>query len=156
MLALIFDLHFCLLIFAFCVYNVSMKYMKPLILTESYFAWHYGRAFVDMFHIWMNFLWFVFNFFSISALIDTFFDPWKRMGESYPKGFDIAGVISAFVVNLLMRVVGIMVRLIVLGIGLAFAIVIFTAGIAIALAWALMPVVFVAFAIIGLHLIFYA
>lgn len=130
--------------------------MKLLILIESYFAWHYGRAFADMFHVWMNFLWFVFNFFSISALIETFFDPWKRMGESYPKGFDIAGVISTFVVNVLMRAVGIMVRLIVLCIGLAFAIVIFAAGLLIAILWAFMPIVFVALVILSLHLIFYA
>jgi hypothetical protein len=129
---------------------------KPFILLESYFAWHYGQAFTDMFHIWMNFLWFVYNFFSISALIDTFFDPWKRMGESYPKGFDIAGVISTLVVNLLMRAVGIMVRLIVLGIGLAFAIFILIAGIVIGILWALLPIVFVALVIISLHLIFYA
>ncbi len=128
---------------------------KPLILIESYFSWHYGRAFVDMFHIWMNFLWFVFNFFSISALINTFFDPWKRMGESYPKGFDIAGLISTLVVNLLMRVVGIMVRVIVLSIGLAFAVVIFVVGITIGILWALMPVVFVALVILALYLIFY-
>lgn len=128
---------------------------KPFILLESYFAWHYGRAFVDMFHIWMNFLWFVYNFFSISALIDTFFDPWKRMGESYPKGLDIAGVISTFVVNVLMRMVGIMVRLIVLCIGLFFAIIIFTVGVVVALSWALMPIVFVALVIISLRLIFY-
>lgn len=129
---------------------------KPLILIESYFAWHYGRAFADIFHIWMNFLWFVFNFFSISALIETFFDPWKRMGESYPRGFDIAGVISTFVVNTLMRAVGIMVRLIVLCIGLAFAVVIFATGITIVVLWALMPIVFVALVIISVHLIFYA
>jgi hypothetical protein len=133
-----------------------MKYLKPLILIESYFAWHYGRAFVDMFHIWMNFLWFVFNFFSISALIDTFFDPWKRMGESYPKGFDISGVIMTLMVNLLMRAVGIMVRLIVLCIGLAFAAIIFSTGIIIGILWALMPVVFAMLVIISLHLIFYA
>lgn len=129
---------------------------KPLILIESYFAWHYGRAFADIFHIWVNFLWFVFNFFSISALIETFFDPWKRMGESYPRGFDIAGVISTFVVNALMRAVGIMVRLIVLCIGLAFAVVIFATGLVIVLLWALMPIVFVALVIISIHLIFYA
>jgi hypothetical protein len=128
---------------------------KPLILIESYFAWHYGRAFVDIFHIWMNFFWFVFNFFSLSALINTFFDPWKRMGESYPKGFDIAGVISTFVVNALMRVVGIMVRLIVLCIGLFFTALILVGGIAIGLLWALAPIVFVALVIISLHLIFY-
>jgi hypothetical protein len=133
-----------------------MKYVKPLLLTESYFAWHYGRAFWDMFHIWVNFLWFVFNFFSVSALIETFFDPWKRMGESYPKGLDIAGTVSTFVVNTLMRVVGIMVRLIVLCIGLAFAAVIFAAGIIIGILWALMPIVFVALVILSLHLIFYA
>lgn len=129
--------------------------MKPLILIESYFSWHYGRAFVDMFHIWMNFLWFVFNFFSISALLETLFDPWKRMGESYPKGFDIAGVISTLVVNLLMRVVGVMVRLIVLCIGLALALVVFVAGLTIGILWALTPIVFVALVILALHLIFY-
>ncbi len=129
---------------------------KPLILIESYFAWHYGRAFTDMFYIWMNFLWFVFNFFSVSVLVHTFFDPWKRMGEAYPKGFDIAGVVSTFVVNTLMRAVGIMVRLIVLSLGFAIALFVFVAGILIGILWALAPIVFTALVIISFHRIFYA
>ncbi|MBI2120129.1 MAG: hypothetical protein HYT94_00715 [Parcubacteria group bacterium] len=129
---------------------------KPIILLESYFSWHYGRAFVDMFHIWMNFLWFVVNFFSISAIIGTFFDPWKRMGERYPKGLDITAWITAFTVNGLMRFVGIMIRTTVLAISFVFLSVVFFVGIAVFLAWTFMPVVFVALVIISLHLIFYA
>lgn len=129
---------------------------KPIILIESYFSWHYGRAFVDMFHIWTNFLWFFFNFFSVRALVSSLFDPWKRMGEEYPRGLDITGTISTFVVNALMRMVGIMMRLMILCIGLAFMSVTFVLGIIASIVWALMPVVFVALVIISIHLIFYA
>ncbi len=130
--------------------------MKPLTLIESYFAWHYGRAFADMFHVWMNFLRFVFNFFSLSVLVKTLFDPWKRMGEAYPKGFDIVGIASTFLINMLMRFVGVMMRLIVIGIGLSLALAVFIIGLLAGILWALLPVVFVSLVILALHLIFYA
>lgn len=129
---------------------------KPVILLESYFSWHYGRAFADMFHVWTNFLWFVINFFSIAAIINTFFDPWKRMGEGYPKGLDISGWLTTFTVNALMRFVGVMIRTTLLLISFVFLSVVFLVGIAAFLAWTFMPVVFVALVIISIHLIFYA
>lgn len=104
----------------------------------------------------MNFFWFVINFFSIYVIINTFFDPWKRMGEGYPTGLDIFGWFSTVIVNSLMRFVGVMVRTVILAISFAFLSIVFFAGVAAFLAWMFMPVVFVALVIVSIHLIFYA
>jgi hypothetical protein len=128
---------------------------KSRILFESYFSWHYGRAFVDLFRVWMNFIWFIFNFFSVSVLLGSFFSPWKRMGESYPKNFDIAETISTFIVNTLMRLVGMCMRSVVLGISFFCVSVIFFFGLVVCFFWIFLPIFFVAILFISLHLIFY-
>ncbi len=77
------------------------------------------------------------------------------MGEDYPKAFDLAKIVSTFIVNILMRIVGAMVRLIVITIGLTFASLVFFIGLAILLVWTVMPVFFVALIVMGLSLIIY-
>ncbi len=129
--------------------------VKMLSLLEHYLVWHYGQAYRDIYHVWMNFIWFCFNFFSITDLFASLFQPWKRMGEDYPKAFDLAKIVSTFIVNILMRIVGAMVRLIVITIGLTFASLVFFIGLAILLVWTVMPVFFVAIIVMGLSLIIY-
>jgi hypothetical protein len=128
---------------------------KTVSLIEHYFTWHYGRAYADIYHVWMNFIWFFFNFFSINLLISTLFSPWKRMGEEYPAGFDIGRAISTWVVNILMRFVGAGTRLIVISVGLLLASITFLLGLIIFAIWTVMPIFFVALIILGISLIIY-
>jgi hypothetical protein len=126
---------------------------KLISLLEHYFSWHYGQAYRDIYGVWMNFVWFCFHFFSISELLGSLFQPWKRMGEEYPRVPDLKIILQTFVVNLLMRFVGVMVRLLVIGIGLAFASLVFFIGLIIMALWTVMPIFIVAIIIIGLALI---
>lgn len=127
--------------------------MKPLLLAESYVAWHYGRAYSDMFRVWMNLIWFIFNFFSIFLLLSTFFQPWKRMDEAYPKGFDPGGWASVVIVNILMRLVGMAARGILILFGLALASLLFLAGILVFIIWTIMPLFLAVLILLGMYLL---
>jgi len=133
--------------------NNAVPRAKLISLMEHYFAWHYGQAYKDIYGVWTNFIWFCFNFFSISELFASLFQPWKRMGEEYPKVFNFSVIIQTLIVNILMRFVGVMVRLLVISIGLAFASLIFLIGLTILLLWTVMPICIVALIILGISLI---
>jgi hypothetical protein len=128
---------------------------KVFSLAEHYFTWHYGQAYADIYHVWLNFIWFIFNFFSINLLISTLFSPWKRMGEEYPAGFDIGRAAETWIVNILMRFVGAGTRFIVICVGLFFASIVFLIGLIVLAVWTIMPAFFVALIILGLSLIIY-
>lgn len=127
--------------------------MPPLVLAASYAHWHYGQAFRDMYRVWTNLIWFVFNFFSIATLISTFFQPFKRLDEGYPKGFDPAAWIQTLIVNVLMRFVGAMVRATLILIGLFFALLVSLGGLLVFAVWIIMPVFIVAIVVLGMYLL---
>ncbi len=88
-------------------------------------------------------MWFLWNYFSIRQLVRTFFVPYKRLGESAVTIFDFFNYFSAIVITALMRIVGVIVRSIVIAIGLVsiFFTVIF--GFIFLIVWLLAPVIFV-------------
>jgi hypothetical protein len=134
---------------------MAVSKIKKISLFEHYLSWHYGQAYRDIYHVWMNFLWFCFNFFSINELFGSLLEPWKRMGEEYPKGLDLAKIAQTLIVNILMRFVGAMVRLLVIAIGLGLSTIVFLLGLAILLLWTVMPIFFVALVFMGISLIIY-
>jgi len=105
----------------------------------SYFVWHYGRAFADLLALYTTALRFTLRLFSLGTLLRTLFSPWRRMGEEYKKGFDPEAFFSSLIVNILMRLVGAFIRIIVIIFGLVtLAFVVMFGVIAFAL-WALAP-----------------
>lgn len=115
--------------------------MKIWLVPLHYLVWHYTLALADLTAVLGNLLWYLYHFFSFSTLIRTLFSPWRRMGESYPHGFDPAGILSTFVVNMLMRLVGLLMRLIILIAGCLMMIVALVLAIIFFLIWLLLPVV---------------
>ena len=79
-------------------------------IISDYFRWHYGRAFGELFHVWLNFLWFVIHFFSLPQLGRSLFSPWKRMTEEKQKGFSFEALAEYVIINLLSRLVGFLMR----------------------------------------------
>lgn len=92
--------------------------MKTILVIFGYLKWHYGKALCSLTNIWKNFLFFVFEFFSIKPLFKNFFDPWKRMADSYPPHFDLKKYFYTFMTNLIVRIVGIILRSVLILIGL--------------------------------------
>lgn len=97
--------------------------MKFITTFFGYLKWHYGRALITTFSFWKNILFFIFAFFSIQALLGNFFTPWKRLADSYPDKFNLKIYFSTFILNTIMRTVGILLRSIIILIGLTCCIV---------------------------------
>lgn len=126
--------------------------MNPAAFFFGYIFWHYSTALVDILRVWGNMLWFVHHFFSTKMLAKTLFSPWQRMHESYPKKgrFDPQYLIGTLVVNLLMRLVGALVRLFFIALSLIASVIVFLFGVIFMLFWFLAPVVIVYLFFIGL------
>jgi len=93
--------------------------MKFLRIFLGYTKWHYSRAIISLFITWKNLAIFLFEFFSIKSLFLKFFSPWKRKGEEHKKGSGLESWFESFVINTLMRIVGMMVRSVVILIGVS-------------------------------------
>ena len=91
--------------------------MSPVFLFTDYFLWHYTRAFAGILTLWTNLMWFLIHFFSIPVLLKTLFSPLKRVKEEY-KGGNVEDYLGAFVVNVMTRVIGALIRIPIILIGL--------------------------------------
>jgi len=109
----------------------------------SYLKWHYGQGLRELIGVAQNFLWFIIHFFSFKLLLFTLFSPWRRLGESYDGGFDLSVFASALVVNMLMRMVGFTIKMVVLIIGSFTYIIILSFSLGIFLIWILAPAVLI-------------
>ncbi len=118
--------------------------MSFLAILPSYIFWHYTAAFGDIVRVWTNFLWFFYNFFSIPLLLKTFFAPWKRIQEGKGEGFNLENIAEAVVTNTIMRVVGAVVRFVMLLFGSFSVLIVFWLGATFFLVWALWPLLIVA------------
>jgi hypothetical protein len=123
------------------------------LIVQDYFKWHYTRAFGELFHVWLNFLWFTIHFFSLPELIRSWASPWKRMVESKGEGFNLEAYISYIVINLLSRVIGFIARSFVISAGLLTLSLVIIIGISLYLVWILLPLSIVASFVIGIGLL---
>ena len=127
--------------------------MRITSITLGYLKWHYGRAIISLTGIWKNFLHFLAEYFSLKLLFRNFFDPWKRMTDSYPPSFDLRKYFYAFIANSIMRIVGMIIRAGLILIGLTVY-VLFALLYPVALVlWLILPVIMLGLIIIGLYLI---
>ena len=110
-------------------------------LPPLYLLWHYTRAWGDLVRLYRNLAWFLWHFFSIGVLSQTLFAPWKRLYEGRNK--DTAGLLGSIIMNLILRVVGLIARTSTICFGF-FAIVILSVGFVLfLLVWPLLPIVVV-------------
>ncbi len=116
--------------------------MNSFLFLPHYFAWHYGRGLRDFKKNWFSLVSFTYRFFSIPTLFRTLFVPWRRLTEEV-RHTDGETFLMSVVTNLLMRIVGFVIRTFVIFLGLlAFLFVALGGGI-VFLGWILFPVVFV-------------
>ncbi len=129
--------------------------MQAFSVARDYLVWHYSAALSDMFHIWWNYLWFVNHLFSVPDVLKTWISPWKRLQEDKvnilmkPEDF-----FANFFVNLMMRLVGFMVRTALLFIALCSFLIIFIGGIMGFFTWLVLPALVVHFLISGFGFLF--
>ena len=84
--------------------------MSASLIFFEYFAWHYSSGINEFLKAWKNVHWFWYHFFSVPILINTLFQPYRRIQEKYKRGFDPERFFETLIVNLIMRVSGFIVR----------------------------------------------
>lgn len=119
--------------------------MELFLFVEQYFLWHYSRALREIIGITENFVWFLYNFFSIPVLVKTFFSPWRRMQETYRKGFYLGDFFSSLAINTIMRIVGVIIRTATIVVGCVAIIAVLLAGVIFFAIWLVLPAVILLF-----------
>lgn len=119
-----------------------------------YLHWHYGRAFGDVWGIWKDLSWFGYHFFSIGLLFKTLFAPFHRVQLSYGRGLDINRIVESAIINTIMRLVGFLLRSVVIFFGLVFEIFLVLMLPIIMFVWVFLPFLVLFFALFGILFIF--
>jgi hypothetical protein len=109
----------------------------------QYLLWQFFEVPENILKAWRNFLLFNLNYFSIPLLLKTFFSPWRRYSWSYPKGLQIGKWLEVFFSNLISRVLGAIMRIILIFIGILVEIFFFLVGAIIFLGWLILPVLLI-------------
>jgi hypothetical protein len=104
--------------------------MNPLLIIPHYLSWHYTDGILGFYSVFKNFLWFLWNFFSIEALTKTLF--------------------SSFLKNRGFRMIGFLIRITVILLGLIFISLFIILGIICFITWLVLP--FLIFAILAISL----
>jgi hypothetical protein len=113
----------------------------------EWFVWHYKEMPKEIFRAWKNFFKFNLEYFSILLLLKTFFSPWRKYEILYGRGFNIGKYLEAFFSNIIFRILGAVIRSILIIIGLLVQIFIIFFGMIIFISWLLLPV----FLILGFY-----
>ena len=116
-----------------------MILVKDLIF--SYFSWHYCDVSKEILKAIKNFLKFGLHFFSIPFLIKTLFSYWHKYFWTYPKYFDPWVYFVTFLSNLISRMVGASVRLLVIFFGIFFEVLVLVFGIVCLFCWVFLPLI---------------
>lgn len=122
-------------------------------IISNYFRWHYGKAFAELFHLWLNFLWFIIHLFSIREMFLALFAPWRRMTEQKKKGFSFENFAAYIIVNLLSRIIGFIMRGSVLLTGVICLSVTITMGALTFITWVFLPAISIATIVVGIALL---
>ncbi len=89
----------------------------------KYISWYYGKALQGFVSIGQNYFFHTWEFFSVADLSKTLFSPWHR--DITPKtwrGFDPLKTLHRFVENIFSRIIGSIVRIIVIGMAFVWGI----------------------------------
>jgi|SRR3989344_3083776 len=105
----------------------------------AWLAWHFYQMPKFLIVVWNNYFSFGADFFSVPLLLSTLFSPWRRYKWRYPKGFNLGEYFSAFISNLFSRIVGAMVRMMLVVVGFLLLVFIGIAGAVLIIAWIAIP-----------------
>ena len=119
--------------------------MLFLSIVHDYFRWHYTRAFMELFHVWLNFLWFIVHFFSLPQLVRSWVAPWRRITEQRGRKWSLEDLASYLIIGFISRLIGFVLRTVVILLGLVALLLFTLAGFLMYVFWLVAP-----FAILGL------
>lgn len=105
----------------------------------SWILWQFFEMPKFLIGVWNNYFMFATNLFSVPLLLKTFFSPWRKYNWAYPKLFDIKEFLNTFLSNIISRILGAVVRTVLILLGFLFQIFVVIAGLIIFLGWIFFP-----------------
>lgn len=114
------------------------KSSKQNILIE-WLSWQFYEMPKFLFEVWVNYFNFASNLFSLTLLLKTFFSPWRKYNWGYPKGFSLVEFFNTLISNTFSRIIGALMRIVLIVAGIAFQIFVAVAGLIILVGWFLLP-----------------
>lgn len=94
----------------------------------DYLLWHYRYGIVAFSQAWMSIHTHLYHFFSVPILVRHFFAPFRRLQEHRARGFNPENIFEVFLLNTVMRCIGVLMRVAVLIIALSTEIFVFILG----------------------------
>lgn len=108
-------------------------------ITLSFLHWFFTRAPRDIVRLAKDFLAWAWHYFSIGYFIPRLMAPWHRDLSEYGRGFDLKRFLQVFGWNLISRVIGAILRVIVIAVGLAVFLFIGLVSIIVFFVWFTLP-----------------
>jgi len=121
----------------------------------QHFTWYFFDQSLSILKGWKNFLLFNLNFFSIPILLKSLFSPWRKYQVSYGRGFDALHYLEALFSNLIFRVLGMILRIILIVSGLFFEVLIFFLGAIVFLFWLTLPFLLIFGLVLGFNFLIF-
>ena len=110
----------------------------------EWFLWQFFEMPRFLLEVWKNYLMFASNIFSLPLLLKTFFAPWRKYNWRYPKGFDVVEFFNTLISNIFSRILGAIMRVVLIIAGILFQIFVVVAGFVVFAGWFLAPIVAIA------------
>lgn len=114
------------------------------LVIHHYLWWHYGQAFGQIRHLTKNFLWFTVHFFSLPQLFRSLLSPWRRITTERGQRFNLEDIAGYLIINIISRIIGAILRTIVILLGLLVLMTLLLGTITLYLAWILAPFLIIA------------
>ena len=112
------------------------------IFTE-WLSWQFYEMPRFLFGVWKNYILFTANYFSILILLKSLFAPWRKYRWNYPKWFQVGEFLSTLISNAFSRLLGALVRIVLIVAGILFQISVIFIGLLVLLLWVLIPFIII-------------
>jgi hypothetical protein len=106
--------------------------------------WHFYEMPKFLLEVWKNYILFALNYFSLPLLLKSFFAPWRKYKWNYPKGIDVGEFFSTLISNAFSRIIGAVMRIVLIVVGILFQIFVVLAGLVVFLFWIFIPFIIIA------------
>lgn len=106
----------------------------------TYFSWWYGQGMVDFYQAILVMTGKIYAYFSVTTLVRTLFDPWKRDNYSVENA-SLQARLKIALDNLLSRLIGFVIRIFTMLFGFFVTIAFFLFTVLILVLWLTLPVV---------------
>jgi hypothetical protein len=113
-------------------------------IVSLWFYWQFYEMPIFLLGVWKNYILFALNYLSLTVLLKSLFAPWRRYKWNYPKGLNVGEFFNTLISNAFSRLLGALMRVVLIVAGILFQIFVIFAGLIIFLSWILAPFIIIA------------